>query len=85
MPREFWQGGCGGGSVGEVVDTLEGFDYPGPRGKICWERDSQVQAVVDGWPRCLASEEASRLGIRSDASFSDILRTYVEDVLQPAG
>jgi nucleoside-diphosphate-sugar epimerase len=71
-------------SVAEMVDAVEGFDYPGPRGKVSWKRDDQIQAIVDGWPNSFVSDEASRLGIRSDASFTDILRAYVEDELRPA-
>ena len=72
-------------TVAEMIEALDGFDYPGPRGKVTWERNDQLQAIVDGWPNCFVSEEASRLGIRSDASFTDILRAYVEDELRPAG
>jgi nucleoside-diphosphate-sugar epimerase len=72
-------------TVAEMVETLAGFDYPGPRGKISWERNDQLQAIVDGWPNAFVSDEASRLGIRSDASFSEILRAYVEGELRPSG
>jgi D-erythronate 2-dehydrogenase len=72
-------------TVAEMTEALDGFDYPGPRGKVSWERNDQLQAIVDGWPNCFVSEEASRLGIRSDASFTEILRAYVEDELRPAG
>ena len=71
-------------SVAEMVDALEGFDYPGPRGKITWRPDDQLQAVVDGWPNSVVSDEASRFGIKSDASFTEILRAYVEDELRTA-
>jgi nucleoside-diphosphate-sugar epimerase len=72
-------------TVAEMIEALDGFDYPGPRGKVSWERNDQLQAIVDGWPNCFVSEEASRLGIRSDASFTEILRAYVEDELRAAG
>jgi nucleoside-diphosphate-sugar epimerase len=66
-------------SVTDMIASLEGFDHPGPRGRILWERDEQVQGIVDSWPRYFISEEASRLGLQADASFTDILRAYVED------
>lgn len=72
-------------SVAEMVEALDGFDYPGPRGKVTWKRDDQLQAIVDGWPNAFVSDEASRLGIKADASFTDILRAYVEDELRPTG
>lgn len=66
-------------TAAEMVEAVQSFDYPGPRGKVRWERDDQLQAIVDSWPNFVVSEEASRLGIRSDASFTEILRAYVED------
>lgn len=70
-------------SVADMIAALEGFDYPGTRGRIDWEKDHQIQAIVDSWPRYFVSEEASRLGIAADASFTDILRAYVEDYPVP--
>lgn len=69
-------------SVSDMIAALEGFDHPGVRGRVGWERDEQIQAIVDSWPRYFVSEEASRLGIQADASFTDILRAYVEDYPQ---
>ena len=71
-------------SVAEMVEALDGFEFPGQRGNISWERNDQLQAIVDGWPNSFVSDEASRLGIKSDASFAEILRAYVEDELRPA-
>jgi nucleoside-diphosphate-sugar epimerase len=68
-------------SIAEMIAVLEGFGYPGRRGRIDWEKDEQLQTLVGSWPRYLVSEEASRLGIHGDASFTDILRVYVEDCL----
>jgi nucleoside-diphosphate-sugar epimerase len=66
-------------SIADMVAALDSFEHPGPRGRIAWEKDHQLQAIVDSWPRHFVSEEASRLGIAADASFTDILRAYVED------
>jgi D-erythronate 2-dehydrogenase len=70
-------------SIAEMIAVLEGFSYPGPRGRISWQKDEQLQTLVDSWPRYLVSEEASRLGIQGDASFMDILRAYAEDCPAP--
>ena len=71
-------------TAAEMVEAVNSLDFPGARGRICWERDDQLQAVVDGWPSFLVSDEASRLGIRSDANLMDILRAHVEDEIRPA-
>jgi nucleoside-diphosphate-sugar epimerase len=68
-------------SIAEMVEALESLEHPGPRGSVRWERDDQLQAMVDSWPRSVVSDEASRLGIKSDGSFAQILRAYVEDEL----
>ena len=72
-------------SVAEMVEALGSFEFPGQRGTISWEQNDQLQAIVDGWPNGFVSDEASRLGIKADASFAEILRAYVEDELRPAG
>jgi nucleoside-diphosphate-sugar epimerase len=66
-------------SIAEMVAALDAFDHPGPRGKVSWAKDDRLQAIVDGWPRVFVSEQATRLGIGAEKSFSDILRAYVED------
>jgi D-erythronate 2-dehydrogenase len=71
-------------TAAEMVEALNTLDFGGTRGQVRWERDDELQALVDGWPRFFISDEASRLGIRADASFADILRAYVEDELRPA-
>ncbi len=66
-------------SIAEMVAALEAFDFPGPRGAVTWQPDEQLQTIVESWPRFFVSEEARRHGIAADASFTDILRAYVED------
>ncbi len=63
----------------DMADTVARFEHPGPRGKVVWERDDHIQAVVDSWPRAMLAEEAIRLGLPADASIADILRNFIED------
>jgi hypothetical protein len=65
-----------------MAQAVGSFDYPGPRGQITFGGNEELQSIVDGWPRRFVSEEAGRLGIKADGSFADIIRSYVEDVLQ---
>jgi nucleoside-diphosphate-sugar epimerase len=66
-------------SLQEMADTVTAFDYPGRRGRIFWEKDDTIQAVVDSWPRSILAEEANRLGLAADASVAEILRSFIED------
>lgn len=65
--------------LSELADTVESFDFTGPRGKVSWEVEDEIQAIVDGWPSAIIAEEAMRLGLKPDASAADILRSFVED------
>jgi D-erythronate 2-dehydrogenase len=67
-------------SVAEMVEAMQQIETSAPRGSIGWQRDEELQAIVDGWPRYFLSEEANRLGIRGDANFAEIIRAYMEDV-----
>ena len=67
-------------SIAQMVDDLARFDYPGPRGTVSWQKDERIQAIVESWPRVFVSEQATRLGIKADDSFADILRAYADEL-----
>jgi nucleoside-diphosphate-sugar epimerase len=68
-------------SIGEMVEALQRFGQTRQLGRITWEADARLQAVVDGWPSNFVSERASRNGICADADFDEIIRAFVEDYL----
>ena len=68
-------------SIGEMVDALQRFGQTRRLGRVSWEPDAKLQAVVDGWPGQFVSERASRNGICADADFDEIIRAFVEDYL----
>jgi hypothetical protein len=68
-------------SIGEMVDALRGFGEGRALGRVAWEPDARLQAVVDGWPSNFVSERASRNGICADASFDEVIRAFIEDYL----
>jgi len=43
---------------------------------IRWERDPTIEAIVASWPARFATPRADRLGLTTDASFDDVIRTY---------
>jgi nucleoside-diphosphate-sugar epimerase len=69
-------------SIGEMVDALQRFAATRRLGRVTWEPDAKLQAVVDSWPEEFVSTRASQHGIRADASFDEILGAFVEDFLQ---
>jgi nucleoside-diphosphate-sugar epimerase len=61
-----------------AVKRCAQIDRPG---KIIWQRDQQMQNIVDGWPRAFTSQAALRHGIRGDLSIDDIVNAYREDYI----
>jgi D-erythronate 2-dehydrogenase len=70
--------------IGEMVESLHRFAGGRTVGRVRWEPDARLQELVEGWPRQLVSECASRAGIRGDASFDEIVAAYVEDEARQA-
>ncbi len=66
-------------SVADMVDSLRGYATPRPMGRVTWEPDAKLQAVVSGWPRRFVSQRATQLGIASDARFEEIIDAFVRE------
>ena len=67
-------------SVGEMVEAVKRFGTTRRLGRVAWEPDAHLQAVVDGWPAAFVSEKASRHGIRADERFDDVISAFLEDL-----
>ncbi len=65
--------------LSELAATVESLDHAGPRGRISWEVNDDIQSIVDSWPSIIVAEEARRLGLTPDRSAADILRGFAED------
>ena len=62
-------------------DLAEAVAGRGGTGRVRFEPDPGLQAVVESWPRAFVSEAAARLGIASDAD----TEALIDDFLQGAG
>jgi D-erythronate 2-dehydrogenase len=60
---------------GEIAEAVQ---RRGATGGIRWQRDAQLQAIVDGWPRAFTSERALALGLRPDANVDALIDAYLE-------
>jgi hypothetical protein len=47
------------------------------------EHDERIAGIVANWPRAVAAPRAQALGLRADASFEDIIRSYIADCRDP--
>lgn len=50
----------------------------GATGRVTWQPDAQMQAIVDGWPRAFTSARALSLGLTPDANARALVDAYLE-------
>ena len=62
---------------GEIAAALERRLGTESTGRITWQRDDQIQAIVESWPRVFTSQFALDHGIRTDASIDAIVDAYL--------
>jgi hypothetical protein len=52
-----------------------------PLGRITWQPDAAMQAIVSAWPQRFASVRAEALGVRGDLSVDEIIGHFIDDHL----
>ncbi len=72
MPGRTW-------SVRQLIDAMTAVAGPGPAKLIDWEPQPDVERIVSGWRFDYDAAKARDLGLRSDDSFEDNVRYYVEE------
>ena len=68
-------------SMADAAAAVEAVETNRTRGKITFEVDPQIQAIVDGWPRTSLSAKAGALGFHSDDNIAEVISAYIEDEL----
>ena len=68
-------------TVDEMLAALGRAGGATSLGRIRWQPDPMVQAIVDGWPRALAAARARALRIAPDPDIYAIVAAFVEDDL----
>jgi nucleoside-diphosphate-sugar epimerase len=71
-------------SQAEAVAALRRVAGSRPLGRIAFEPDPAIQAIVDGWPKETWSDRAASLGFEGDRSMDEIVQAYIEDELEAA-
>jgi len=68
-------------TVGEQIEALREVAGEKAVKLIRREQDETIARIVAGWPRNLDPARALGLGFRADATFSAIIKAYIEDDL----
>lgn len=65
----------------EMATTLGRVAGAEVAGRIVWQEDPAVTAIVGSWPGAWEVARAAALGLQGDADFEAIVRAYIEDDL----
>jgi D-erythronate 2-dehydrogenase len=69
-------------SVGEMVEAVRRAGGPEAHGRIRWQHDPQIEAIVASWPQVLAAPRATALGFTADADINEAVLAFIEDDLE---
>lgn len=64
-------------TAGEMVETLARVAGPEVAGRVRWEPDEAVAAIVTRWPARLETVRAEAMGMKAEPHFEAILRAYI--------
>ena len=70
-------------TVQQMLDALEAVAGPAVRARVKPQHDERIAGIVAGWPRGVTARRAEALGLRAEARFEDIIRSYIADCRDP--
>jgi D-erythronate 2-dehydrogenase len=66
-------------TVGEMAQSLRRVAGERAHALLDWQVDPAIERIISGWPARMGSPRAQSLGMQPNASFEDIVRTYIAD------
>ncbi|MGV3569417.1 MAG: D-erythronate dehydrogenase [Ramlibacter sp.] len=66
-------------TVGEMAKALERVAGPAAAALIDWTPDPAIERLVRSWPGEITWARARALGLRADADFDSVVRTYIAE------
>ena len=68
-------------SVGEMAAAVRRAAGAAAYGRISWQPDPAIQAIVGSWPQALAAPRAEALGFGRDRDIDEVVAAFIEDDL----
>ncbi|WP_172330189.1 D-erythronate dehydrogenase [Mangrovicoccus sp. HB161399] len=68
-------------SIREMIDAMTEVAGPAPAKLIRWEKQPEIEAIVQGWRFDYRPRKALDLGLAADAGFAENVGFYLEDDL----
>lgn len=69
-------------SVQEMLAALRTVAGDKVADRVRWEPNETIKRLVESWPGEFAATRAKALGFKADASFAEMIRTYMADELR---
>jgi D-erythronate 2-dehydrogenase len=66
-------------TVGEMAETLRKVAGDKTHALLDWKTDPAIERIVSGWPTRMASPRALAMGMKPNANFEEIVRSYIAD------
>lgn len=66
-------------TVAEMVQALREVAGDEVADRITWQADERVERIVGSWPGRWDTARATRLGLKGDGDFAEIIRAYIAD------
>lgn len=72
MPGRVW-------TIQQMIDAMTAVAGPEPAARITWDKQPELDAILDGWRMDIRAGKALALGLEADESFEDNIRYFLED------
>ena len=72
MPGRVW-------TIGQMIEAMTAVAGPEPAKLITWERQPEIEPILNGWRMEVRADKALALGLEADASFEDNIRYFLQD------
>ncbi|WP_323771285.1 D-erythronate dehydrogenase [Antarctobacter sp.] len=74
MPGRVW-------TIGQMIDAMTAVAGPDAAKLITWDKQPELDQILQGWRMDIRPEKAARLGLEADESYEDNIRYFLEDDL----
>lgn len=65
--------------ISEMIDAMTNVAGPEPAKLITWERQPELEPILNGWRMDIRAERGLAAGLLADESFEDNVRYFLED------
>lgn len=66
-------------TISEMIDAMTRVAGPEPAKLITWDRQPDLEPILNGWRMDIHADRGLAAGLRADDSFEDNVRYYLED------